>query len=720
LVACTGASLLCEQSLALTAIFILTFGSSILKALKLVWLIWLAVYLPAIAADAKVKTDKNEMCKRDRWINSHLIQSEQHPVITDSSLPRSHRLPFSFVFAGRSSDDLLARWPRQFDRRNLDDLRTQYTFSWRDPKSGLIVRCVVVVYADYPVVEWTCYFINAGTRATPVLQQVQAVDMSLRCQAKHDFVLHYIKGDSNSPDSFQPRQEKLDPHFNKTFAPVGGQSTNGAFPYYHIDMQGEGVLLALGWPGQWSCRFIRDEQRGLRITAGQELLHLYLEPGEQIRTPLAVLLFRHGGDQVRGQNLWRRWMLRHNTPRPDGHTPEPIYAFCSGGYFPELRVSEASEKQFIDTLTTHGVKLDYWWMDAGWYPCTRWSETGTWEPDSERFPHGLKAISDYVHDRGAGLIVWFEPERVTKGSFLAQHHPEWLLGETLLNLGNPQARMWLTNHVDRMLTEQGIDLYRQDFNMQPLKYWRNNDAPDRQGITENLHVQGLLSYWDELLRRHPDMLIDNCSSGGRRNDLELLRRALPLLRSDYQSFQGAAEFAAGNQGHTYGLSQWIPYYGTGVYATTQNFTYYVRSHMCPAFCIVTDVRKPGTDWNLYRKLVEQWRRTAATMLGDYYPLTPYSLDEKNWVAWQFDDPERNSGLVQAFRRRASDVSVMIFPLQGLDVKSSYYLTDVDSGRTRILSGKELMKHGLTITINEQPGSALITFAKVQKNDSRIR
>ena len=104
--------------------------------------------------------------------------------------------------------------------------------------------------------------------------------------------------------------------------------------------------------------------------------------------------------------------------------------------------------------------------------------------------------------------MWFEPERVTAGSWLWENHPEWLLGKEggnkLLYLGNPDARKWLTDHVDHLLTEQGIDLYRQDFNFDPLDIWRANDAPDRQGITEIRHVTGYLAYWDELRRRHPE------------------------------------------------------------------------------------------------------------------------------------------------------------------------------------------------------------------------
>ena len=147
--------------------------------------------------------------------------------------------------------------------------------------------------------------------------------------------------------------------------------------------------------------------------------------------------------------------------------------------------------------------------------------------------------------------MWFEPERVTAGTWLTDNHPEWILGGKdggLLNLGHPDARQWLTDHIDKLLTEQGIDLYRQDFNMDPLEFWRKNDPEDRQGITEIRHVMGYQAYWDELRRRHPDMLIDSCASGGRRNDLETLRRAVPLLRSDY------IMEPVGNQCHTYTLA----------------------------------------------------------------------------------------------------------------------------------------------------------------------
>jgi alpha-galactosidase len=371
-------------------------------------------------------------------------------------------------------------------------------------------------------------------------------------------------------------------------------------------------------------------------------------------------------------------------------------------------------------------------MDAGWYPRNAWPETGTWEVDRERFPRGLKAISDYVHARGMELIVWFEPERVTKGSWLAEHHPEWILGDGknrpggtgggLFNLGDPAAAAWMLERVDRIMTEEGVDLYRQDFNMDPLGCWRANDAADRQGITEIRHVTGYLAYWDELLRRHPGMFIDSCASGGRRNDLETLRRAVPLLRSDYQSFTADPGYAHGNQGHTYGLSAWIPYHGQGLYFGPDDFLYAARSYLSLCYGVGADVRigpnglrRSDVDWAVIRKAQDDFRRVAAYMLGDFYPLTAYSLDDRDWMAWQFDDPEAGAGMVQAFRRKDSPFLAARFPLHGLDPAATYEVTDLDApGAGQRFTGKALIEDGLPVTITRWPWAVIFVYRRVRE------
>lgn len=625
--------------------------------------------------------------------------------------------PFSFVYGGMASATLLEGWNPIRSSRVLDAHRTERTVSFADPKTGLVVRCVAIEYLDFPTVEWTLHFQNSGTKDTPILSDIQGLDAEWNLGGQTECVLNHHSGDDCTPDSFEPHRLPLAPKSEHVFAPVGGRPTNRGFPYFNIESPGRGIIAAVGWPGQWAARFSREADGTLRIRAGQESTRFTLHPGEGARSPLVVLQF-WTGDRVASQNVWRRWMLAHNLPRNrDGNLPPPMLTSCSGGFFPGLKCDEAGEFRFLDAYTEAGIRLDYWWMDAGWYPCgDGWPNVGTWTPDISRFPRGLKPVSDRAHAKGAGLIVWFEPERVSPGTWLATNHPGWVLGGEkggLLNLGDAAARQWLTDHVDQLLTEQGIDFYRQDFNMDPLPYWRAHDSADRQGIAEIRHVEGYLAYWDELRRRHPGLLIDSCASGGRRNDLETLRRAVPLLRSDYQSFAGDPAFAVGNQGHTYGLSSWIPYYGQGVYYNDRQLVYAARSHYCPAFALAVDVRKPGVDWALVRRLTEQWRQVAPSLLGDFYPLMPYRLDPDVWMAWQFDLPENGEGVVQAFRRDHSNYESGRFKLHGLDSNARYLVTDLDGGAPGEMTGSELQEHGLQITLKEKPAAALIRYKRVQ-------
>ena len=212
-----------------------------------------------------------------------------------------------------------------------------------------------------------------------------------------------------------------------------------------------------------------------------------------------------------------------------------------------------------------------------------------------------------------------------------------------------------------------------------------------------------MAFWDELRRRHPDMLIDICAGGGARNALEALRRAVPLWRSDY------AYETTGMQNLTSAMSLWIPYFGAGTNAF-ESYTF--RSQMAPAVSCIWDLRRRAVDYSFQRRAVEEWRQVADNYYGDYYPLTAYRTENDVWAAWQFDRPESGQGMVQAFRRQDSDVTQMCFKLRGLDQSADYSVTNMDvDGSTRI-SGNDLTENGFSITIDEQPGAALIVYKQL--------
>jgi len=532
-----------------------------------------------------VTVTPQEMSEARGWVAARF----EH--VTEGKAPAP---PFSFIYGGHPSSELLKDWKCERGSKTLDARRTEHTLAWTDPTTGLSVECRAVEYHDFPTVEWTLHLKNTGGGDTPILEKIQALDTRLVRSDKGEFILHHNVGSPAAPNDYQPLQTVLGPKGTSRFAGAAGKPTGSDLSYFNVEWPGQGVIVVIGWPGQWAAEFTRDAANGLDIRAGQELAHFKLHAGETVRTPLMVLQFWRG-DWIRAQNVWRRWMLAHNVPRPGGELPEPELFGCSAHFTAEMsQANEENQLEWINRYVEEGIRIGHWWMDAGWYQFygSGWPRTGTWEVDTNRFPRGLRAISDYAHSKGIKTIVWFEPERVAAGTWLTQNHPDWILGGKeggLLNEGNPEARQWLTDHIDQLMTAQGIDLYREDFNMSPLGSWRANDAPDRQGITEIKHIEGHLAFWDELLRRHPDMFIDSCASGGQRNDLETMRRAIPLWRTDCRCEP------VGTECHTFGLSLWLPLSGTG--AADVN-SYVFRSNMTPFCNCLWDIRR--ADSNTFR------------------------------------------------------------------------------------------------------------------------
>lgn len=617
-------------------------------------------------------------------------------------------LPFSFRYDGKPSGEFLREWVLKRESRKLDAERTEHRLTYSHPSSALVVQATAVEYAKHAAVEWTLSFTNTGKWNSGMIENIQALDTSFARGGGGEFVLHHGLGSRTLPDDYKPLETALPAKFEKKLATSGGRGSDAELPYFNLAWPGRGVVIAVGWPGQWAARFVRDEGRTVRVTAGQELTHFRLRSGEEVRSPLMALVF-YQGDWIDGQNAWRRWMVDCNVPRPGGKLHAPQVAEGNGRHTIEMQeANEANQIRDLNRELDHGVPLDYWWMDAGWYPFTSgWPDVGTWEPDPARFPRGFAPISKLAHERGTKILVWFEPERVRPGTWLDKTHPEWLLklpnnSNKLLDLGNDEARQWLTEHVSRMLREQGIDLYRQDFNFEPLPYWRANDAPDRQGISEIKHVTGYLAYWDELRRRFPGMMIDTCASGGRRNDLETLRRAVPLWRSDM------AYDPVAMQGISYGIALWMPYYGTGINSVEP---YLFRSQMTPALALGLDAGNYPNGYERLKQRLSEWKQVSWNYYGDYYPMTPYSLEKTAWMGWQFDSPEKGEGMVQAFRRPESPFETARFRLRGLDAKAMYAVKDMDSVAEVTLSGAELMEKGLPVTVGQAPGAALVAYRR---------
>lgn len=628
---------------------------------------------------------------------------------------QKENFPFSFIYNSHHFSEINKNW--KIEKKKSDKKKTtEYSIIYKDPETGLIVNLSGIEYKVFPVVEWVLHLKNTSSKKTPVIEKILPLDWEIKI--KENPVLHYHIGSPTGKEDYKPLTKKLK---NKTYKEIktsGGRPSNKYLPYFNLEFKNSGIIMAIGWPGQWKTEFKRDAEN-LRIKVCQEYTHFTLYPGEEVRTPLIVLLF-YDGDRVDGQNVWRKWMIKHNLPKIKGKLPHPMLSGGAWFYFAPYGYSNSQTiKVFIDNYKAKGINIDNWWIDAGWYKCdysisetgySLWTFTGTWKEDRKRFPGGISEISDYAHKNGLKLILWFEPERVMPKTEIFEKHPEFLLNckkrkEKLLNFGNSEALKWILKRIDKIITENKIDIYREDFNIDPLPFWLENDKKNRKGITEIKYVMGHLKFWDELRKRHPEILIDTCASGGKRIDIETLRRAVPLWRSDYTDFPGSKERINANQCITFGISFWVPYYGTGI---TSIEKYRFRSYLSPSLVFDLDPRSE-TDFNLWHKLIEDFKKVAEYFYGDFYPLTEYNLKENDWIAWQFNRPEKGDGLIQVFRREKSRLKKISLKLRGLVPHKNYLLEDIDTGENRKLTGKFLMEKGVKITLDKKPEARIFIY-----------
>ena len=437
-----------------------------------------SAFMPAGTYALAGTASKEEALQARQWIDTHLLASTAEPA-------------FSFTYGGHPFAKVGPAWPDVRESRKLDDGRVQHTLAWTDPVTRLEARCVATEFPDTPAVEWVLYLHNTGTARTPIIENIRPLDVDMFGSGTF-CTLHYNMGDSNSADSFAPREQPLNPDDKKPFvlAPKGGRSSDPYMPFLNLAGSDGGVAIAIGWSGQWEAGFERSAGGALRVRVGQQLTHLSLLPGETIRTPRMLLAFWKGSQPLRGSNLIRQIMISHYIPRRDGQVVfAPICA--SVNWTAPDGTYEQPHIEVLPALGQRGVEVFWSDMDPQqWYPGGFPKGTGTWEVDLAKYPHGLKPIGDAVKANGMQFLLWFEPERVYEGTKIDREHPEYVIkyrtnATRLFRLHDPAARKWLTDCIDKHVTDAGLSWIRWDFNMEPLVYWRSNDAPDRQGIHRN-------------------------------------------------------------------------------------------------------------------------------------------------------------------------------------------------------------------------------------------
>ena len=620
-----------------------------------------------------------------------------------SAVPLADRRPFTYLLDGLPGVGALGEWDAGKRRRETGDWTVRY-MKWRDARTDLQVRAEVTAWICAPGTEWVVWIENRGKQDSPVIGDLQAMDLELPAlDPSAPVVVHHAAGDFGDGRSFLPAETPLSPGDTLRLAAIGGRSSQGALPFFNVQSGGGGLLVAVGWTGQWAARVERTPRGTVRVVAGMERTRLKLHPGERIRTP-RVLVMPWRGDRMEAQNRFRRMLFEHYTPQNRRRPFRPVTALqCFDRYFRKRPDWAAEATQLAAAETGAKFGFDTHWMDAAWFPKGFPDGVGTWEPDPAGFPNGLRPLADACAKQGMRLLLWYEPERVAAGSKIAREHPEFVHGGEkggLFRLDDPAARAWLTDTLIVSLDANGVGVYRQDFNMDPLPFWRAADGPDREGMTEIQHVIGLYELWDALRKRYPSLLIDNCASGGRRIDLETCMRSIPLWRSDTGCSPGHAD---GNQAQTAGLSPWIPLHSACAWTPD---AYEMRSAATAGVICQWDILDPAFPADAARAALAEAFADRDLWSGDFYPLPPVTTASDQWLAWQLHRSDPDEGAVHAFRRKDAAAPEMTFALRGVWPDRTYTVDVFDEARastTFTTSGRQLMSG---LKLKADPGASV--------------
>jgi alpha-galactosidase len=655
------------------------------------------------------------------WADANVITQSGKTLRLDElrwelgAVPVGARYPFSFRYGGRSSDDLLGTWRQDQRTRKLDAHRTKRTTVWTDPATGLRLHWDVTTFEDYSALDWVLYFENGGSTDTPVIEDIQALDLTFQSPISGHlpYRLHRTNGAPANPTDFEPSVLAVDRNTDQTLSGGGGLSSARDFPFFKVETGEASIIAAVGWSGQWRAHLECPDGQQLRVTAGMEKTHFLLLPGEKLRSPRTLLLY-WPGDTLEANAQFRQLIYRHYAAPWNGTVPEPVL-FCNtcftrgGGGLNET--AEQGELSLLNAYAALGVEALV--TDAGWFEGGFPAGSGNWTPRKDAYPNGMAPLAAAARRNGMLYGLWFEPERVVAGTDIHKNHPEWVLasGEGpqathLLNFGLPEVQEYFFNVVKGYMQLPGFRVYRQDFNMDPLPYWRYNDAPDRQGVTEIKHIQGLYAFWDRIAETWPDSLREECASGGRRIDLETVMCMHLHQDSDYW-FDNDVD-----QGQIWGLSQYLP---NNLFVAHLNRMddYSFHSTMASSLCVGWAADAPGFDVRRGKELLARYRKVRPLFTGAWYPLLPYSRRATDWMASQYHRPDLDRGVILMFRHADSPYRTVDVALHGLDAAATYELSSDSTGVKTRVSGRALMQSFL-LTLPDRQRSDLVEYRKVPR------
>ena len=477
-----------------------------------------------------------------------------------------------------------------------------------------------------------------------------------------------------------------------------GPTSHANNPWFAIERgasadqdQGQVWFGALGWSGNWQIAVQQTQARQVRVTGGFNPFDFgyVLAPGESLKTPYFYAGYTRNG--VGGASrLLHRFEIAEILP----HHPHPglrpvVYDSWEATGF---QVNEAGQEALAEKAASIGVERFI--MDDGWFGQRKDDHAGLgdWYPNPQKFPHGLGPLIAKVHSLGMSFGLWVEPEMVNPNSDLYRKHPDWVLhfngrprsqerNQLVLNLARPDVKAYVFHTLDSLLTNNRIDFLKWDYNRNWSEPGWPSAGADHEKEVYVKYTRNLYSILQELRARHPHVEIEDCSGGGGRVDLGILRYTDEVWTSDNTD---PFDRLSIQNGFTYAYSPgvmmaWVTDSPNWVNQRVTSLTYRFLSSMQGALGIGANLNQwTPQEFVQARTLVAQYKSIRATVQrGALYRLIS-PLHGSEHSATEYVAPDGKQVAVFAFLHS----SQMGYPypelyLRGLEPGATYRLHMLD-------------------------------------------
>lgn len=429
-----------------------------------------------------------------------------------------------------------------------------------------------------------------------------------------------------------------------------------------------------------------------------------LEQGEFFEAPEVILTYSNQGLGQMSRNfhdLYRNHLIRGkykdiNRPILINNWEATYFDFNTDKL---LSIAREAKKLGIEMLV----------MDDGWFG-NRYDDNralGDWNVNTDKLQGGLKVLVDEVNKLGMKFGIWFEPEMISKDSNLYREHPDWAIGvpgriaglcrnQYVLDITRQEVFDYVYQSVSDILHSANIEYVKWDMNRPLADLYSYGLASEKQGELSHRYMLAVYALQEKLIQEFPDLLLENCSSGGARFDPGMLYYSPQIWCSDDTDAIERLSIQEGTAliyplstigAHVsdcpnHGVGRVTPFETRGYVALAGTFGYELDVTKISE----EDRKQIPNQVRLYYKYNELVRK------GDYYRIASYQ-ENHEYDCYSVVSKDKTEALVTYIQvlSRMNYKSRRI-KLKGLDPMKLYQLEEDQ----HIFSGDALMKAGICI------------------------